>query len=622
MAGGPGGLKCPRLKALIKVGYACNENCAFCHTLEVRHVDGPTAETDAKIRRAKALGHSMVVLSGGEPTIRPELLHWARLTASLDMDFGLVTNGQALVYTELVDKLLEQRLRYVYLSLHGGTRKVHNLMVRGDAFDAAFGAIKNLSGRGIDLSVNCVITKHNLAHLEGLVDLLLPYPDVLVKFSMVEPKGGGKKLFDHLIPPVADVARRVHEAITYGREKAGPDGPRFAHGGLPLCLMGEYADAYDDLKTHQYWTMIEVGEPDFFPVDDENKVHPEACEGCALRGPCPGLYRAYAERFGDVELTPVRDRPRSNSFNYRFEDLVTLKARDGVCPLREDGVTPWDRGRHLFVRHGERIGRYRADTRDFSDGEIKEIKHELGQVYVDVSRKDAPDDFRADLVKLERSPMCADCPEHDHCTGMFEPNMNDVFGRDDQEVVRRLEAMSGKVLDLGCGEAPYATALDTIIRSGQVDYTGVDPDAKRLAQLQERWPNAATHCARAEEYLESIDALDAVDHVLVLRSWNHLADPESVVEALVRRMAPGAQLLVVDNVAFGLARTAGQTQRGEGSSAELEHYRNDGAAQAAAVLDAAGLELVDRVDVTPERSNQWLLCYRKPAAAQVDAMVS
>ncbi|MCA9700921.1 MAG: radical SAM protein, partial [Myxococcales bacterium] len=104
-------------KGLIKVGYACNEHCSFCHTLDVRHIQGSTAEVDGKIRRAAALGYEMVVLSGGEPTIRPELIHWATLVSELDMDFGLVTNGQMLAYPDVVEKLLARRLRYVYLSL-------------------------------------------------------------------------------------------------------------------------------------------------------------------------------------------------------------------------------------------------------------------------------------------------------------------------------------------------------------------------------------------------------------------------------------------------------------------------------------------------------------------------
>ena len=123
------------MKALIKVGYGCNDHCTFCHTLDVRHIDGEAAEVHAKIERAKQLGHTMVVLSGGEPTIRAELVRWAEHVAQLGMGFGLVTNGRMLRYRDLVDRLVEHRLGYVYLSLHGGSSKVHNLMVRSDAFD-------------------------------------------------------------------------------------------------------------------------------------------------------------------------------------------------------------------------------------------------------------------------------------------------------------------------------------------------------------------------------------------------------------------------------------------------------------------------------------------------------
>ena len=422
-------------KALIKVGYACNEHCSFCHTLDVRHIQGSTAEVDQKIRRAAELGHEMVVLSGGEPTIRPELIHWASLTASLGLDFGLVTNGQMLAYPEVVEKLLERRLRYVYLSLHGGTPKIHNLMVRSDAFDAAFAAVRNLTGRALDFSVNCVITRHNVEHLRGLIDLLLPFSDVGIKFSMVEPKGGGDKLFDHLMPRVELVAERVMDAIAYGDRRVtelDQRGPTFSHGAIPLCLMPGYEDRFDDLKTHAYRTMIEVGEPDFFPVDDLNKTQPEPCRSCSLRGPCPGLYKGYNEEFGATELHPRRDRPRSNSFNYQLAKLVSTSMTAETheqCPLRASaggghsalGVTPWDRGRDLYVRNGSRLARFRAESRDFSDVEIIEIKHQLGQLYLDVSRKPAPDDFARDLVQLRRSSLCDGCPNFDGCTGMFEP---------------------------------------------------------------------------------------------------------------------------------------------------------------------------------------------------------
>ncbi len=612
-------------KALIKVGYACNEHCSFCHTLEVRHIQGSTAEVDAKIRRAAELGHEMVVLSGGEPTIRPELIHWASLTASLGLDFGLVTNGQMLAYPEVVEKLLARRLRYVYLSLHGGTRKIHNLMVRSDAFDAASKAVENLSGRGIDLSINCVITRHNVEHLRGLVDALLPYPDVGVKFSMVEPKGGGDKLFNHLMPRVELVAERVMQAIDYGERRVaelGQAGPSFAHGAIPLCLMPGYEHRYDDLKTHAYRTMIEVGEPDFFPVDDLNKLHAEPCRGCALRGPCPGLYKGYHEVFGATEVHPRRDRPRSNSFNYKLEKLVSVAFRGQShrdCPLAHGplGITPWDRGRDLYVRNGERIARFRAESRDFSDQEIIEIKHELGQVYLDASTKVAPDDFARDLVQLVRSPLCEGCPSRAECTGMFEPLFEDVFTRDDARVRELLAGLRGEVLDLGCGEGPYEDILAPLATAGTIRYLGVDPDAGAIARLRQRWPWATLACSGGEQL--ELDPAQRFDHVLILRAWNHLREPERVLASLLERLRPGGTLTIVDNVAFGLARTRGQTDRAERSSSALEHYRNDGSADALRILapfvERFGLELLEHFEVGPKTSNQWLLRHRIQGAA-------
>ncbi|MEM9864624.1 MAG: radical SAM protein [Myxococcota bacterium] len=592
------------MKALLKVGYGCNDHCAFCHTLDVRHIDGESDEIVRKVHRARELGHTMVVFSGGEPTIRPELPKWAKLVQRLGMDVGLVTNGRMLAYAELTDALIDAGLRYVYLSLHGGTARVHDLMVRSRAFEETYGALKNLSGRGLDLHVNCVVTKNNLKHLRGVVDAMKPYADASLKFSMVEPKGGGDKLFHRLMPRVKDVADAVVDALDYAREQ----GVRAGHGALPLCLTGSYRDGFDDLKTHAYRTMSEIGEPDLFPVDDLNKVHPRACEGCALRGPCPGLYRGYHEAFGDEELTPVKG-VRSNSFDYVFETVVEKDAAEGHCPLRDGnhGIAPWDRGRDLFLKHGGRIARFRAESRDFSDEEIIRIKHTRGQVYYDVSRKDAPNDFASDLAKLERSALCASCEHAPTCTGLYEASFERVFEADDVYLTDRLRELTGAVLDVGCGEGPYIEAFSAGAEAGRVRYLGVDPDERALALLRKRCPWAKLQCATAETLPEDLDLDERFDAITVLRSWNHVHDPSAFLAFARVGLKPGGKLVVADNVAFGLVRTRKQHRRGASSEAVFEHHRNDGAVEALAHLERAGFVASSVVDVLPERSNQWVI---------------
>jgi SAM-dependent methyltransferase len=351
--------------------------------------------------------------------------------------------------------------------------------------------------------------------------------------------------------------------------------------------------------------MAEAGEPDFFPVDRGTARQPEACGPCALRGPCPGLHAGWLERRGADALAPVRDRPRSNSFNYVFQRLERADPAAPGCPVLALGVRPWEPGRDLFVAHRGRLGRYHAFSRDFSDEEILEVKHGLGQVYLDASTKAAPDDFARDLVKLRRSDRCAPCPERAACTGLYEPQFEDVFGRGDEDVRAEIARLRGDVLDVGCGDGPYDDLLEPAVREGRLRYTGLDPEPARLEGLRRRRPWAQLLCGTAEDLLAGAGGPRAWDHILVLRSWNHLREPERVARALAGLLRPGGSLLVVDNTAFGLARTAAQADRGEGSPAQLEHWRNDRAADAARVLAQAGWRVVEARETVRDSCNQW-----------------
>jgi SAM-dependent methyltransferase/uncharacterized Fe-S cluster-containing radical SAM superfamily protein len=598
------------VKALIKVGYACNENCTFCHTADLREQNDTAERVAWKIRRAKALGYSMVVLSGGEPTIRPELLPWARMVASLDMDFGLVTNGLLLSYPHVTDELIEAcRLRYVYMSIHGGEAKVHRSVVRADTFDQALGALRLLAGRVPDLTANCVVTTANLPHLRGVVERLLPLGELTIKLSMTQPKGGGQHAFDVIVPDVEACAVAVRGAIEHGIAlRGGAPEPRFAHDGLPFCLLPGLEGLYDDLKTHRFATMIEADEDDFVPVDDVAKIHPEACQGCSLRGACPGLFRGYFEARGAGALAAVRGAPRSNAFHFVPERDIARQA-GASCPIASDGVSPYDRGRTLFLRFKDRMRLFRTETRDFSDEELLAIKQGTGQIYLDVSTKLAPDDFAKDLKKLVLSTECQACDKKPHCTGAWEPCRDDVFTRDDGLVRAFVAALSGRVLDLGAGEGPYLDLLAPKIASGEVEYVGVEPDRGRLAVLAERAPGGRFFAGRAEDLPAG---LGPFDHVLVLRSYNHFEDPRAALAAAIGSLRPGGTLAVADNLAFGMVRSVLQARRAEAAQANrFEHYRNDGAEDAHRVLSGFPLVLRELRDAGPLTSNQWFLRYER-----------
>lgn len=331
-----------------------------------------------------------------------------------------------------------------------------------------------------------------------------------------------------------------------------------------------------------------------------------------------------------VEIGPV-SRPRANSYNFTpLRDVP--RAPGAACPIAALPEIPFDRARTLFLRLKDRMRAFHTDTTDFTTAELFAIKEQLGQVYADVSTKLAPDDFARDLRKLQVAGECAACARREACPAAWAPVREDVFTRDDARVREILASLgrsdggdpqtpgsAARVLDVGGGEATYLAPLSERAERGAIEYVCVDPDELRLRVLAARYPFARFHAGRAEDLDER---LGSFDHVLFLRSYNHLADPVRALERAVALLRPGGTLLLVDNVAFGLVRTTAHASRAETAPTNLlEHHRNDGAAEAARAVASLSssplaLEIVERRDIDPSSSNQWLLRYAARGRAQ------
>ena len=144
-------------------------------------------------------------------------------------------------------------------------------------------------------------------------------------------------------------------------------------------------------------------------------------------------------------------------------------------------------------------------------------------------------------------------------------------------------------------------AYDKIIQDGQT----VEEALESAQQLADDY----RACVIAAEAFDSAGRV--FDHILLLRSWNHLVDPALVIDRLLDALRLGGIVTIVDNVAFGLVRSHARAESAERSEAALEHYRNDGASQALERLAGLPVEVVEQVDVGPLTSNQWLLRLRR-----------
>ena len=152
----------------------CNLNCKHCYSLSA-DVDFPgelsTDEVYAVMDDLRAFGVPVLILSGGEPLLRPDIFKISKRAKELGFYVGLSSNGT------LIDEAMSRRIAevgydYVGVSLDG-IGAVHNRFRRQDgAYEAALGGIRRCRELGIKVGLRFTMTEHTVESLPALLDLV------------------------------------------------------------------------------------------------------------------------------------------------------------------------------------------------------------------------------------------------------------------------------------------------------------------------------------------------------------------------------------------------------------------------------------------------------------------
>ena len=181
----------------------CNLRCVHCRS-SASYASSPD-EFDAEQGRrfladVAAFASPVVVLTGGEPLLRPDCLDLARAGTELGLRMCLATNG-TLVTAAICRSLKEAGIRMVSLSLDGATAERHDAF-RGQkgAFEATVAAAKLLREAGIPFLVNSSFTEANRDEIPAVMALAKELGARAWYLFMIVPTGRAEGLGDELIP--------------------------------------------------------------------------------------------------------------------------------------------------------------------------------------------------------------------------------------------------------------------------------------------------------------------------------------------------------------------------------------------------------------------------------------
>jgi len=172
---------------------ACNLKCSYCRALALAVPDSGELCTEEAVAFIDSIATltPMLILSGGEPLLRPDIFYLARHAVSRGLRVALASNG-TLITPEIVNKIAASGIARVSISLDGATPEMHDCNRGPGSFQAAMMGIEGLRGR-VDFQINFTVTKRNEAHVPAVFNLAEAKGAKALHFFFLVPTGRGRE---------------------------------------------------------------------------------------------------------------------------------------------------------------------------------------------------------------------------------------------------------------------------------------------------------------------------------------------------------------------------------------------------------------------------------------------
>ncbi|MDQ5905853.1 MAG: heme d1 biosynthesis protein [Pseudomonadota bacterium] len=173
----------------------CNLTCKHCYSISADK-DFPGELTAEEIYGVmddlKGFRVPVLILSGGEPLLRPDIFDIAKRAKAMGFYVGLSSNG-TLIDDSNIDQIAECDFNYVGVSLDG-IKETHDKFRRMDgAFEASLAGIRRCRDLGLKIGVRFTMTQDNAHDLPGLLKLVEDEGIDRFYFSHLNYAGRGNK---------------------------------------------------------------------------------------------------------------------------------------------------------------------------------------------------------------------------------------------------------------------------------------------------------------------------------------------------------------------------------------------------------------------------------------------
>jgi PqqA peptide cyclase len=192
----------PPLWLLAELTYKCPLHCVFCYnptdyTRYQRELS--TQEWVDVLTQARALGAAQLGFSGGEPLVRDDLEELVAEAHRLGYYTNLITSGVGLNETR-AQKLKDAGLDHIQLSFQDSTRELNDFLSHTRTFELKKKVAALIKAHDWPMVMNCVLHKHNLPHVDKIIDMALELGAEYLELANTQYYGWALQNRAHLLP--------------------------------------------------------------------------------------------------------------------------------------------------------------------------------------------------------------------------------------------------------------------------------------------------------------------------------------------------------------------------------------------------------------------------------------
>ncbi|HTY23592.1 MAG TPA: radical SAM protein [Desulfomonilaceae bacterium] len=180
-----------------EVTSACNLTCIHCHASGGK--PSPDQMNTEEARRfiddlAEVREFRMLVYTGGEPTVRPDLMDLLAHSKAVGFQNVIATNA-TLIDENMARELRKNGVVGAAVSLDAPTAQTHNFVRNSpSAYELAMRGIRAINKAGILLQINVTAMDYNFAFLNEMIDMADDYRTSIMLMYQLVPVGRGERI--------------------------------------------------------------------------------------------------------------------------------------------------------------------------------------------------------------------------------------------------------------------------------------------------------------------------------------------------------------------------------------------------------------------------------------------